>query len=116
MGVSQFIERCFIPLGRVYYRTVIQIEEMLQTEIHPDSFTCSRIDVVTFLFGDDDEIDFSQRTAFYSESFDSPLNRARFAVFVLPSHDSDSVTSVESIPRLFEREAGIPAPFFERRR
>ena len=116
MSCSQLFERSPIPLGRIYYGAVIQIEKVLQTEIHPDSFTCSRIDVVTFLFGDDDEIDVSQRIALHGERFDGSLDRAGFTIFVLSSHDGDLVISMESIPRLFEREAGIPTPLFERGR
>ena len=46
---SKVFERCFVPLRRIYHRAVIQVEEMLQTEIRPGSFTCSWIDVVALL-------------------------------------------------------------------
>ena len=69
MGGSQFVERGFIPLGRIYHRAVIQVEKMLQTKVHPDSFTCSRKDVVAFLFRDNDEIELSQHIAFHCEGF-----------------------------------------------
>ena len=87
---------------------------MSQTEIHPDSFTCSRKDFAALLFGYDNEIDVSQCIALYGERFDYSLNRVGLAVFVFPPHDGDFIISMESIPSLFEREAGIPAPLFER--
>ena len=110
----QLFERGFVPLGRIYHRAVIQIEEMLQSKIHPDSFTCSWKDVVVLLPGDDDEIDFAQRIALYGERFDSPLHGAGFAILVFSPHDGDTVAVVESISRLFQCEAGIPAPLLKR--
>ena len=114
VSCSQLFERDFVPLRRVYHSAVIQIKEVLQTKIHPDSFTCSWIDVVALLFGDDDEIDFSQRIALYGECLDSPLHGPGFAILVFPTHDGDTVAVVESISRLFKCEAGIPAPLLKR--
>ena len=116
MGRSQLIKRRFIPLGRIYHGTVIQIEKMLQAEIHPDSFTCSRKDVAALLPGDDDEIDFSQRIALHGERFNFTLNGTGLAVFVFPPHDGDFVISMESISCLLEGEAFIPFTLTKMRR
>lgn len=81
---------------------------MLQTEIHPDSFTCSRKDVVAFLLRDNDETELSQRIALHSEGFDATFNGTGFEIFVFPSHDGDTVTAfMKSVSRLLERETFI---------
>ena len=81
---------------------------MLQAKVHPDSFTCSRKDVVAFLFRDDDEIDLSQRIALHCEGFNFAFYGTGFEVFVLSSHDGDTITIfMESVPRLLERETFI---------
>lgn len=104
----KLIERGFIPLWRIYHRTVVQIEEMFQTEIYPDSFTCSRKDVVTFLLRDNDEIELSQRIALHCEGFDATFNGTGFEIFVFPSHDGDTITVfMENVPRLLERETFV---------
>ena len=90
---------------------------MLQTEIHPDSFTCSRKDVVAFLLRDNDEIELSQRIALHSEGFNFAFYGTGFEIFVFPSHDGDTVAVfMKSVSRLLERETFVSFALAKMRR
>lgn len=90
---------------------------MLQAKVHPDSFTCSRKDVVAFLLRDNNEIEFSQRIALHSKGFDFAFYGTGFEVFVLPTHDGDTViVFMESVSRLLERETLVSLALAKMRR
>ena len=81
---------------------------MLQTEVHPDRFTCSWKNVVTFLLDDDKQKVFAPSGSFDSNSFDGPFNGAGFPEFIFPPTDDDHITvRFKRISSLFESEALI---------
>ena len=94
-------QACLKPFRRVNCCTVIQSKEMFQTKVHPDRFTCSWKNVVTFLLDDNKQKAFALSGSFDCNSFDSSINGAGFPEFIFPPTDDDHIAV------WFKRIAGL---------
>ena len=98
-------QACLKPFRRVNCCTVIQSKEMFQTEVHPDRFTCSWKNVVTFLLDDNKQKVFALSGSFDCNSFDSSINGAGFPEFIFSPADDDHIAvRLKRIAGLLESE------------
>ena len=98
-------QACLKPFRRVNCCPVIQSKEMFQTEVHPDRFTCSWKNVVTFLLDDDKQKVFALSGSFDCNSFDSSINGAGFPEFIFSPTDDDHIAvRLKRIASLLESE------------
>ena len=87
---------------------------MLQTEVHPDRFTCSWKNVVAFLLDDDKQKVFALPGSFDGNSFDGTVNGTSFPEFILSAIDDDYIAvRLKRIASLLEGEALVLGTLFK---